>query len=79
MTHAEKHLVKTYSYLFEGLSTISKLQLIESLSKSLRSEKKLKKDKFYESFGALVSDKDAEEIISEIKANRKFRDKDLSF
>jgi hypothetical protein len=78
MTHAEKHIVKTYAYLFESLSALSKKQLIESLSKSLRTEKKSEDDKFYESFGAFVSDKDAVEIIEEIKANRSFRNKDLS-
>lgn len=34
MTHTEKHIVKTYSFLFESLSSISKLELIENLAKS---------------------------------------------
>lgn len=38
------------------------------------------KDKeFHKSFGAFSSEKSAEEIISDIKASRKFRDKDIKF
>ncbi len=40
-------------------------------------EKSKKEKDFYKSFGAFGSDKPAEEIIKEIKANRKFRKKDL--
>ena len=79
MTHTEKNIVETYAYLFEGLSAVSKLQLIESLSKSLRLDKKDKTDAFYTSFGGFASNKSAEELVVEMKASRKFRDKDLSF
>jgi len=77
MTYAEKHIVKTYSRLFEGLSDKSKIELIESLAKSLKSEKHEKKDSFYKSFGAFASDKSAEEIVADIKLNRKFRKKEI--
>ena len=55
MSYAEKHLVETYSGLFEGLSSLSKIELIEKLSKSLKKEKKTKDETFYNSFGAFAS------------------------
>jgi len=79
MTLTEKHIVETYSYLLDGLSAIGKLELIESLSRSLRTEKLTKENKFYESFGAFGSKKTTEVIIDEIKLSRKFRSKDLKF
>jgi hypothetical protein len=77
MTYTEKHLVETYSGLFEGLSSLSKIELIANLSKSLNKEKKSKKGDFYKSFGAFVSSKSAEEIIKDIRSGRKFRKKEI--
>lgn len=79
MTYTDKHIVASYAGLFEGLSTISKLELIESLSKSLRREEADKETRFYDSFGAFASEKVAEEIVTDIKASRQFRKKDISF
>jgi hypothetical protein len=79
MTVANKNIVDTYSKLFEGLDSFTKLELIERLSKSLKKEKSLKDKAFEKSFGAFPGDKSAEEIISEIKTSRKFREKDLTF
>ena len=77
MSYTERHLVETYTGLFEGLSSLSKIELIESLSKSLKTEKTTKDSQFYKSFGAFSSEKSAEEIIADIKASRKFRNKEL--
>lgn len=79
MSHTEKYIVETYSGLFEGLSSLSKLELIENLSKSLKVEKNTKDTLFYKSFGAFASDKLAEEIIEEISLSRKFRKKEINF
>ncbi len=79
MTYTDRHIVETYSGLFEGLSSISKIELIENLSKSLKADKKIRLSKFYKSFGAFASTKSAEEIISDIKLNRKFRKKEIKF
>jgi uncharacterized protein YjfI (DUF2170 family) len=54
-----------FYYLFHPAS---KLELIESLSKSIRAESSKKEEDFYNSFGAFASEKSAEEIINEIKA-----------
>ena len=79
MNYTDRHIVEAYSDLFEGLSSLNKTELIESLSKSLKAEKKTKENTFYKSFGAFSSEKSAEEIIEEIKSARKFRNKELKF
>lgn len=79
MTYTDKYIVASYAGLFEGLSTISKLELIESLSKSLRREEADRETRFYDSFGTFASEKSAEEIVADIKASRQFRKKDISF
>lgn len=79
MSYTEKHIIETYSSLFDGLSSLTKIELIEILTKSLKKEKTVKKDAFFKSFGAFGSDKSAEEIIEEIKSSRKFRDKEIKF
>ncbi len=79
MSFTEKHIVASYSDLFEGLSSSSKAELIENLSKSLKTNKGTKDDAFYKSFGGFVSKKSTGEIINDIKQNRKFRTKDVHF
>ena len=79
MSYTNKHIIETYSGLFEGLSSLNKIELIESLTKSLKTEKTTKNSKFYKSFGAFSSEKSAEEIVAEIKSSRKFRNKEIKF
>ena len=79
MSYADKHIVETYSGLFEGLSSDNKMELIETLSKSLKTENNSKDESFYNVFGAWTSDKSAEEIIAEIRSSRVFREKDIKF
>lgn len=77
MTHAERHIVETYSELFESLSSASKLELLERLAKSIRKGRKSKEKDFFSSFGGFISEKPAEVIIKDIRESRKFREKDL--
>uniref|UniRef100_UPI00404A3F86 hypothetical protein n=1 Tax=Flavobacterium sp. TaxID=239 RepID=UPI00404A3F86 len=79
MTVTERHIIETYAQLFEGLTSVTKIELIEQLTKSLKKEKKSKEATFLKSFGAFDSDKTADELIKEIKESRKFREKDLNF
>jgi hypothetical protein len=79
MTVANKNMVNTYSNLFEGLDSFTKLELIERLSKSLKKETSAKDKAFYSAFGAFPAGQSAEEITKEIKAFRKFRQKDIMF
>lgn len=74
---ANRNIVNAYSQLFEGLDSITKLELIEHLSRSLRKEKKTTEQSFYDSFGAFASSKSAEEIVEDIKTSRRFNKKDL--
>jgi hypothetical protein len=79
MSYTDKHIVETYRGLLEGLSIENKIELIDNLSKSVKSGIKDKDKKFYKSFGAFASDKSPKEIIKEIRADRKFRKKEISF
>ncbi len=79
MNYTDRHIVETYSGLFEGLSSLSKIELIESLSKSLKTEKTSTDSKFYKSFGAFSSKKTANQIVVDIKSSRKFRNKEIKF
>jgi hypothetical protein len=79
MTYTEKRIVESYSGLFEGLSSSSKIELIENLSKSLKSTDVKKEKAFYKPFGAFASEKPAEEIVKDIRAARKFRRKEIQF
>jgi len=79
MSYTDRHIVETYSGLFEGLSASSKIELIESLSKSLKIEKTTKDNKFYKSFGAFSTEKSGEKITKDIKSSRVFRSKEIKF
>jgi len=77
MPYTERHIVETYSRLFENLSSESKLELLERLAKSIRKNSKSTTKDFFSSFGGFASDKPVEEIIKDIRESRKFRTKDL--
>jgi hypothetical protein len=77
MTYTDKHIINAYSDILESLSPSGKKELIESLSMSLKKERRKKEVNFYKSFGAFSSSKSAEKIIKEIKAARKFRKKEI--
>jgi hypothetical protein len=79
MSNTDRRIIETYSNLFEGLSFTNKIELIESLSKSLKTEKTKQENKFYKSFGAFASSKSAEELVLEIKESRKFRKREINF
>lgn len=77
MNYTDRRIVESNNALFQGLSFQNKLELIESLSKSLKTDLKDKDASFYKSFGAFPDDKTDEEIIKELKSSRKFRTKDI--
>ena len=79
MSYTDRHIVEAYSILFEGLSSLSKMELIEKLSKSLKKEKVAKESSFFKSFGAFASEKTAEEINKDLKSSRKFKNKEIKF
>lgn len=77
MTVAEKYIVDTYSSLLERLNSISKIELLEKLAKSLKKDIKSREKDFFKSFGAFDSEKSAEKMAMEIRSARKFNRKDL--
>ena len=79
MNDTERHIIDSYSALLSGLSPTGKKELIENLSKSLNAKAEIKDSEFYQAFGAFGSDESAEEIIANIRASRKFRDKEIKF
>lgn len=80
MTVADRKIIKAYAEMIGNLSNDNKIALMDKLSKSINvSKTDTREKKFYESFGAFVSEKSAEEIIADIKGSRRFREKDLSF
>ncbi len=79
MRYTERHIIESYTTMFNGLSPLSKIELIESLTKSLKKDKIEKIDVFYNSFGAFTTDKTVEEMNNEIKLSRKFKNKEISF
>jgi hypothetical protein len=79
MTHAERYIIESYSGILENLSPTGKLELLEKLAKSLKKNETKREKDFFKSFGAFGSEKSTEEIISELKETRQFREKDLKF
>ncbi|MGL2994895.1 hypothetical protein [Flavobacterium sp. TSSA_36] len=79
MSYTDRNIVEAYSILFEGLPSLSKIELIERLSKSLKKNKKATESSFFKSFGAFASEKSAEEITAAIKSSRKFRSTAIKF
>lgn len=77
MTIAEKYIIETYSSLFEGLSAISKIELLEKLQKSLNIDHAARDKEFFKSFGAFGSVKSAEDIAKDIKESRRFLREDF--
>ena len=79
MTFTDKNIIENYLKLFESLNSMSKLELIEKLTKSLKAESKSKESDFYKSFGAFSTEKTSDEINTDIKSSRKFRNKEIKF
>jgi hypothetical protein len=57
MSYTDRHIIETYSDLFEGLSALNKKALIERLTQLLSVEDASKESAFYATFGAFGSDK----------------------
>ncbi|MFH6944071.1 hypothetical protein [Flavobacterium sp. FlaQc-50] len=79
MTITDKKIIENYFELFESLNAMSKLELVEKLTKSLKAETRSKENNFYKSFGAFSDEKTSDEINMEIKLSRKFRTKEIKF
>lgn len=79
MTYTERNIVNTYAILFNNLSDVCKVALADRLSKA---DDKVQStgNGFALSFGGWEgANETTDEIKAEIKANRKFREKDTIF
>ena len=72
-TDINTSIIDGYLRMLDNLSAVSKLDLISRLSLSVKSDMKEKQKVFNESFGAFESKQSADEIITEIRASRKFK------
>lgn len=72
-------LVDGYLKLLDNLSPNNKLALISKLATSVKTDSSEKKSLFKKAFGALESEKSAEEIIDEIRSSRSFNREIESF
>ena len=70
-------LINNYLQLLERLSKNGKQEIIARLSASIRDNTKSKDKQISAAFGALNTSKSADELIEEIRSNRKFRDRDI--
>lgn len=77
MSYAEENIINTYTKILSRLSSVDRITLINRLNLSLKHDKNT--DDFFNSFGAFPTEKTAEEIITDIKSSRKFRNKELTF
>jgi hypothetical protein len=68
LTYAERNMIESYAAILGGLSTSTKLELMDRLLKSLKNEY-IKTDEPVIEF---IPEKSAEQIISEIRESRNF-------
>jgi hypothetical protein len=59
MNYTERHIIESYSAMLNGLSSNSKREIIENLSKSLETRNDILDTDFYNAFGAFCSEKNS--------------------
>ena len=69
------NLIDSYLGLLKNLSPDSKQELISRLSDSLKGSKKPTNKSLSDLYGAFISKKSADEIITELKSSRNFNRK----
>ncbi len=69
------NLIDSYLGLLSNLSPDSKLELISKLSDSLKGSKRPTDKSIIDLYGAFISKKSADEIITELKDSRNFNRK----
>ncbi|MDR1596228.1 MAG: hypothetical protein LBR99_00855 [Treponema sp.] len=72
MTIENENLLENYLGLLNGLSKESKIKLVESLNFDIKNNSMPKTDWIDKLYGAFLSDKPAESMISEIRSDRRF-------
>lgn len=67
------NLIDTYLGLLRSLSLENKMELISKLSDALKGSKKPTGRSISDLYGAFISKKSADEILSDLKASRNFK------
>ena len=75
MSTFDLNIIESYFRLLKNLAPDSKLELIARLSKSMKSSKSSSKESLKSLFGAFLSEKSADELITDIKSSRNFNRK----
>ena len=73
------NLIDSYLGLLRSLSPENRLELISKLSDSLKGSKKPTGKSISDLYGAFISKKSADEILSDLKASRSFNRKTEGF
>jgi hypothetical protein len=73
------NLVDSYLDLLRSLSPENKLELISKLSDSLKGSRKPTRKSISDLYGAFISKRSADEILSDLKASRNFDRKTEEF
>ncbi len=71
-TERNKKLIESYYELLRNLSPDNKLELIERLTQSLKIDVNKDSGSLQKAFGAYRSDKNADQLIKEIRESRNF-------
>jgi len=69
----KSNLIDSYLDLLRSLSPENKLELISKLSDSLKGARKPADKSVSDLYGAFISKKSADEILSDLKASRNFK------
>jgi hypothetical protein len=73
------NLIDSYLGLLRSLSPENKLELISKLSDSLKGSRKPTRKSISDLYGAFISKRSADEILSDLKASRSFNRKTEGF
>lgn len=65
-------ILGNYLGLLNGLSRESKIKIVEALNRDIKSNIAVEAERMDKIYGSFISDKSAEEIISEIRSDRHF-------
>ena len=72
-------ILENYLGLLSSLSRESKIKLVESLNFEINNDIKIETNWIDELYGSFVSDKPVEELISEIRKDRRFKRETAGF
>ncbi|MCP9770825.1 hypothetical protein EGI22_23220 [Lacihabitans sp. LS3-19] len=79
MTVTEKNIISTFKTFLRSYSLSSRETIYKKVGKSKKTNSKIKEEDFFKTFGSFSDNKSAEEIISNLKNQRNFKTKEITF